>query len=896
MNPLLHWLNAPEWTQLVAALLHSLWQGALLAILLAVLLRRLIQPRLRYYASLGTLGILVLASIITWAVLTAPKTNAPVAPAPLAIETPVVPAFAPAFNLDSPDKIVAIGTPISPAPPTVPWTAWLALVWMLGALAMLFRAGIRVAGAEKLRRSCQPLTDETMTLLVVEACRAINLARKIRVAVTDQLTSPAVVGILVPTLILPLSLFTTLTPEQIRFILLHELAHIRRGDYLANLFQLLAEALLFFNPAVWWLSHHIRREREACCDALAIELSGAPADYAKTLVRVAENTLPTAPTTALAFGEDGREPSSLADRVQRLLVPGYRPALRLTWQAMLMSLFVGGTLLFLSAVGTRNTVGAILATEKTLASSIGNNNGGQLSDPPAIQFKILAGNLQTNGTTLVITNSARIKFDEQVEETEVAADVITIENGFLTAQGNVRIIKANITNTGQDWSINLQSRRIIPLILDKQPADSGSPDHQGSTVPTSGDIVDPRQKNQANALAESTFNQLIESIEERDGMHISNSVPLNISTGRVARITTSLIEHNLAATDNLPSHPANSESMPPHPIEISGGGSLSVDQNSRTISITNGGRIKFSGQEVTADHIQIDQATGDVVARGNARFIHTSGTYSGSELRFNLTSNLVSRTDDKLLNAKQTTQATRFPTSIEFVGHDLATAATFVPKEIIGASENTNSVFPLPVFRVRQFTTSNNWGDVQTNLLGGIKDKVPFLGDIPWLAEYFTSRSSQSTKQDLGPVITTNHNQSFGFDDWTMRGGSLERQDPTTRQWFWYRTGAGQISTQAVSQLSQRTFDVDPVKLYEAVRKAAADPASVNRTNFASAFRNYFSQTGLDFDPSTGRSFYLSDTRGQMWVRATATELDVIEKLLEPMRGGRTAGTSHLPR
>jgi beta-lactamase regulating signal transducer with metallopeptidase domain len=359
MNPLLHWLNAPEWTQLVAALLHSLWQGALLAILLAVLLRRLIQPRLRYYASLGTLGILVLAGIITWAVLTAPKTNAPVAPAPLAIEPPVVPAFASTFNLDSPDKIVAIGTPIPPAPPTVPWTAWLALVWMLGALAMLFRAGIKVAGAEKLRRSCQPLTDETMTLLVVEACRAINLARKIRVVVTDQLTSPAVVGILVPTLILPLSLFTTLTPEQIRFILLHELAHIRRGDYLANLFQLLAEALLFFNPAVWWLSHHIRREREACCDALAIELSGAPADYAKTLVRVAENTLPTAPTTALAFGEDGREPSSLADRVQRLLVPGYRPSLRLTWRAMLAAICVGGILLFLSAVGTRNVVGAV---------------------------------------------------------------------------------------------------------------------------------------------------------------------------------------------------------------------------------------------------------------------------------------------------------------------------------------------------------------------------------------------------------------------------------------------------------------------------------------------------------------------------------------------------------
>jgi beta-lactamase regulating signal transducer with metallopeptidase domain len=443
MNPLLHWLNAPEWTQLVAALLHSLWQGALLAILLAVLLRRLAQPRLRYYASLGTLGILVLASIITWAVLTAPKTNAPVAPATLATESAAAPTFAPTWNLDSPDKVIAFGTPISPAPPTIPWTAWLALAWMLGTFVMLLRAGIKVAGAEKLRRSCQPLTDETMTLLVVEACRAINLARKIRVAVTDQLTSPAVVGILVPTLILPLTLFTTLTPEQIRFILLHELAHIRRGDYLANLFQLLAEALLFFNPAVWWLSHHIRREREACCDALAIELSGAPADYAKTLVRVAENTLAPAPSTALAFGEDGREPSSLADRVQRLLVPGYRPALRLTWRAMLTSLFVGGTLLFLSAVGTRNTVGAILSPEKSSLES-----------------------QQSSQSTL-------------------------------------------------------------------------------STAASTSDVAIPSEASNTNLLTESAFDQLIESIEKRDGMHITNSAPLNISTGRVAKIATSLIERNV---------------------------------------------------------------------------------------------------------------------------------------------------------------------------------------------------------------------------------------------------------------------------------------------------------------------------------------------------------------
>lgn len=364
MNPLLRWLTSPEWAHVVTALLHSLWQGALVALVLALLMRRWTNPLTRYRCALSALGVIVIAGLITWGILNAPE-SAPKSTSPAANDLVAAPVAAETFS-PRPANNVVVGAPMTQPQAQVNWTTWLALLWMTGAVIMLLRAGAKVAGAEKLRRSCQPLADEHIALLVTEACRAVGLVRKIRVAVTDKLTSPAVVGVLVPTLILPLSLFTTLTPTQIQFVLLHELAHIRRGDYLANLFQLFAEALLFFNPAVWWISHQIRREREACCDALAIELSGAPADYARTLVHVAENILQPAPAAAPAFGDDGREPSSLADRVQRLLIPGYRPALRLTWRAMLTALFVGGGLLFLSALGTRVTVAAILSPRERI--------------------------------------------------------------------------------------------------------------------------------------------------------------------------------------------------------------------------------------------------------------------------------------------------------------------------------------------------------------------------------------------------------------------------------------------------------------------------------------------------------------------------------------------------
>jgi hypothetical protein len=244
----------------------------------------------------------------------------------------------------------------------VQWTPWLALLWLGGMAAMLARAGSFVAEAQNLRRGSRPLENEAVMQLVEEARRKLGLIRRVQVLVTERLTSPAVMGLVTPVLLLPLSVVTAMPMGQIQLILLHELAHIRRRDYLVNLCQLLTESVLFFNPALWWISRQIRQEREACCDAMAVALAGEPLQYARTLAEVAGAALAAAP----AFG-DRRDPSGLMDRIQRLLVPGYRPAaLRLTWSALLAALFVGGGLLILSALGTRMTVAAILSPQERL--------------------------------------------------------------------------------------------------------------------------------------------------------------------------------------------------------------------------------------------------------------------------------------------------------------------------------------------------------------------------------------------------------------------------------------------------------------------------------------------------------------------------------------------------
>ena len=365
LDGLMQSLASPGWSEVVQALLHTIWEGAIVAAVLFFILRRTVNPITRHRCCLLAMAAVVLLGLCTWAVLDSRRTVHPsTAVLAASVASPSqtsAPANAVGANVTlTPSEVGKTGatTPTAPAAPSREWVAWFALAWLAGIVLMLARATWSVAGAEKLRRRARPLEDETMLRLIEEARRKLGLARRVRAVVTEKLTSPAVAGILVPTLILPLSLMTSMPANQLQLIVLHELAHIRRGDYLANLLQLLAESLLFFNPAVWWISRQLRHEREACCDAVAIALAGGErVEYARALACVAKHSLEGSLAATPAFA-NAKDRPGLADRVRRVLAPGARPQLRLTWRALAGSLFFGGTLFLLSALGTQWTVQA----------------------------------------------------------------------------------------------------------------------------------------------------------------------------------------------------------------------------------------------------------------------------------------------------------------------------------------------------------------------------------------------------------------------------------------------------------------------------------------------------------------------------------------------------------
>mgnify|MGYP006285181743 CR=1 FL=1 len=349
MNELVSWVASEACRNLVAALMHTLWQGGLIAMALYAYLRATTAQAAnrRYLASIMAMGSIVLCGLLTWSILN----YEPTATAPIAVEerashtsatrervepeTTEGPRSAAAKNRQSAfagqRKITAGGK--SATAPSGSWQIWAAMVWIVGTVAMLLRALLVMVGGRRLRKRCVLAEDERLLTTVEHLRRKMHLRRKIRVVVGEHIAVPGVVGCFWPTLLVPASMATGIPADDLQAILTHELAHIRRFDYLVNFLQVVVEALLFFNQAVWWVSRQIRIEREACCDAAGVLATGHKTRYAQVLVswaqKMRDNRL-AATAAMVGLAEEPGDGRTL-DRVKRIMVAGHKPRLRVSW-------------------------------------------------------------------------------------------------------------------------------------------------------------------------------------------------------------------------------------------------------------------------------------------------------------------------------------------------------------------------------------------------------------------------------------------------------------------------------------------------------------------------------------------------------------------------------------
>ena len=161
----------------------------------------------------------------------------------------------------------------------------------------------------------QELTNWNHTLEELQS--KLKISRKIRLFFSEKLVGPFTTGFLKPVIYFPIAMLSHLSMEQAEAILLHELAHIKRNDYLINIIQKLIETILFFNPVVWLLARSLKSEREYCCDDLVLHLTSDVGLYARALLSLEENRIDY---NNLAMAADGARKHSLLNRIKRLKV------------------------------------------------------------------------------------------------------------------------------------------------------------------------------------------------------------------------------------------------------------------------------------------------------------------------------------------------------------------------------------------------------------------------------------------------------------------------------------------------------------------------------------------------------------------------------------------------
>ena len=338
-------LGNPFFQRIGWALLAFLWQGALVAALLAcadVALRRR-KAAVRYAAGCGALLLMLAMPVATFLTHRPESRDASRASTAEVAARPIAPLPAPGVSPVSfsagPEKSSALSLALTIRASAGSLAPFLVAGWLLGVLllSLRFLAGW-TAARSLLRREVSP-APEALLATLARLCERLRVSRPVRLMQSAALAVPTALGAFQPVILLPLCAAAGLSPEAVEALLAHELAHIRRHDYLVNLLQTAVETLLFYHPAVWWVSRRIRAERENCCDDLAVMATGNPRVYARALVGLEEfrGAVP-----ALAVAASG---GTLWRRVARLLPVSPAPADRASgWLAGVLALAMLGTL------------------------------------------------------------------------------------------------------------------------------------------------------------------------------------------------------------------------------------------------------------------------------------------------------------------------------------------------------------------------------------------------------------------------------------------------------------------------------------------------------------------------------------------------------------------------
>lgn len=318
-------------TTLGWTLVHSLWQGMVIALLfaLATLFLRRHSPKIRYFSGMASLALILSVSTATFVgILQSTTVSAESAPAALAsLQTTsgfwsgLTTAFHGYFNQHLP-LIVTI--------------------WIMGIMFLFFKMTGSLVLNQRIKRVHTKSVSKNWNLRFQSLRKQINLKKDVLLRESMLAKIPMTIGFFKPVILVPMGMLTGMPQQQMETLLMHELAHILRKDYLFNIIQNMVEILYFFHPGIRWISSQVRHERENCCDDMVVNATGQPLHFAKALAFVQE--MP-APNTDLAMAASGQS-HHLLKRVRRLL-DTHRKKTQI-WEQFTGSIILGLFILILS--------------------------------------------------------------------------------------------------------------------------------------------------------------------------------------------------------------------------------------------------------------------------------------------------------------------------------------------------------------------------------------------------------------------------------------------------------------------------------------------------------------------------------------------------------------------
>jgi beta-lactamase regulating signal transducer with metallopeptidase domain len=316
VNLVSHLMNDSVARRLGWALLHSIWQGALGATMLALLVSALRRhsANARYMVACAMLCAVAAAPAITFFY----STPRPVAASYSNSDVGSRLVTGLSGRVQSPTGFDGSGALWRLAEWTRlldPLLPWLVIAWIAGVLIFCGRWLQGYWWTRRMRVVQTAPLDADWRELLEDLKVRFQVSRRVGLVSSALADVPMVIGWLRPVIVLPASSLTGLAPAQLEAILAHELAHVRRCDCLVNVFQNLIETVMFYHPAVWWISRCIRQERELCCDDMVVRVCRDRFAYARALFRLEE--LRGAPAR-LAFAASG---GSLLSRIRRLVAP-----------------------------------------------------------------------------------------------------------------------------------------------------------------------------------------------------------------------------------------------------------------------------------------------------------------------------------------------------------------------------------------------------------------------------------------------------------------------------------------------------------------------------------------------------------------------------------------------